>query len=189
MRFKTMVALAAASAALLAACSTNDNASDLPSDVNQADVTFAQQMIPHHEQATEMAGLAAGRTENPQVLDLASRINAAQGPEIKTMTGWLQDWGVSDSADSGSMDHSSMGDSESMQGMMSDDDMSALGAATGTQFDQLFLSMMVEHHEGAIAMAKTEQANGENDEATSLASKIEADQSAEIAEMNALLEG
>lgn len=151
---------------------------------NDADVTFAQSMVPHHEQAMEMATMAQERASSPEVKQLAEKIAAAQGPEIDTMTGWLEDWGQEVSSDSeGGMDHSG----SDMSGMMSDDDMRSLGAATGAEFDQMFLEMMIEHHTGAIEMAQTEQQDGENPDAIALAEKIEADQTAEIAEMQDLL--
>jgi uncharacterized protein (DUF305 family) len=151
---------------------------------NGADVTFAQAMIPHHEQAVEMATMAQERAASTEVKQLADKIAAAQGPEIDTMTSWLEDWGQDAPSDSmGGMDHSG----SDMPGMMSDTDMESLGAATGAEFDQMFLEMMVEHHTGAIEMATTEQQDGENPDAIALATKIEADQTAEIAQMRDLL--
>lgn len=151
---------------------------------NDADVTFAQQMIPHHEQAVEMATMAQERASSPEVKQLAAKIEAAQGPEIDTMAGWLEDWGQEAPSDSmGGMDHSG----SDMSGMMSDEDMESMGAATGTEFDQMFLTMMIEHHTGAIEMAQAEQQDGENPDAIALAEKIEADQTAEIAQMEDLL--
>lgn len=151
---------------------------------NDADVTFAQQMIPHHEQAVEMATMAQEQASSTEVKQLAAKIEAAQGPEIDTMTGWLEDWGQEAPSDSmGGMDDSG----SDMSGMMSDAEMESMGAATGAKFDQMFLTMMIEHHTGAIEMAKTEQQAGENPDAIALAEKIEADQTAEIAQMEDLL--
>ena len=132
---------------------------------NEADVTFAQEMIPHHQQAIEMADLAESRAESQEVKDLAADIEAAQGPEIETLTGWLESWGedVPDEGMSG-MDHGDMS-SDEMGGMMTEDEMAELEAAAGAEFDQMFLTMMIEHHEGAIEMAKTEQSEGEFPEA------------------------
>ena len=149
---------------------------------NDADVTFVQGMIPHHEGALEMAQLAEGRAQDPRVLDLASRIEAAQDPEIETMTGWLEDWGQSESDDMGGMDHGS-GDMD----MGMDMDMSGLEAASGAEFDRMFLEMMTEHHQGAVDMAKTEIADGQNADAIALAREIETSQTAEIQEMQTLL--
>lgn len=163
---------------------SNDSTGSSGGQFNDADVTFAQQMIPHHEQAVEMATMAQERASSPEVKQLAAKIEAAQGPEIDTMTGWLEDWGQEAPSDSmGGMDDSG----SDMSGMMSDAEMESMGAATGAEFDQMFLTMMIEHHTGAIEMAKTEQQAGENPDAIALAEKIEADQTAEIAQMEDLL--
>jgi len=154
-------------------------------DFNEVDVAFAQGMIVHHQGAIEMAQLAEGRAENPQVLDLAGRIEAAQDPEIETMTGWLEDWGQPTSAEeSGDMEGMDM-EGMDMGGM--DMDMSGLEAASGAEFDRMWLEMMTEHHRGAVDMAETEIADGENAEAVALAEKIVEDQTAEIEEMETLL--
>ena len=150
---------------------------------NDADVTFAQGMIPHHEQAVEMAQMAEERAENPRVLDLASRIEQAQEPEIDTLTGWLEEWGADDSG-TGGMGHDSMGHGG---GMMSEEDMNALMAASGAEFDRLFLEQMIEHHTGAVDMAVTESAEGQNPDALAMAGTIRDTQNTEIAEMNQLL--
>lgn len=181
MRTRMLTAALVAAAAVLAACSNGGG-----DDVNDADVTFAQEMIPHHRQATEMADLAATRSQDAEVLDLAERISAAQGPEIETMTGWLESWGEEVPEDMSGMDHSGM-DHGSMPGMMSADQMAALEAASGPDFDRLFLEMMIEHHEGAIEMARTEQEDGSNADAVALAESIEEEQTAEVAEMRELL--
>ncbi len=152
-------------------------------EFNDADVTFARDMIPHHRQAIAMAELAEGRAADPRVLDLAARIQASQDPEIETMTGWLQDW----DADGGHMDHGMGGMDHSEGGMMSAGDMHALMAATGAEFDRLFLSGMIVHHQGAVEMAAELSANGRNAEALALAESIRDSQNAEIAEMQQLL--
>jgi uncharacterized protein (DUF305 family) len=153
---------------------------------NAQDVSFAQGMIPHHRQALEMAELAADRASSAQVKDLAARIEKAQDPEIKTMSGWLMSWGEEvpeAGASMPGMDHSSSG----MPGMMDDGDMEELGKASGEGFDTMFLTMMVEHHEGAIDMAETEKAKGRYAAATAMADDIITGQTAEITEMNKLL--
>ncbi|MEG9224902.1 DUF305 domain-containing protein [Aeromicrobium sp. Sec7.5] len=189
MRTRLIAAVIAATTTLaLTACSGDDSSASLPDDVTEFDVTFAQEMIPHHEQATEMAALAQDRTTSPEILDIASRIEAAQDPEIETMTTWLQEWGVSEeSTDEHSEMNHGQGSESAMPGMMSDEDMSDLEDATGTEFDQMFLTMMIEHHEGAIIMAKAEIDSGTNPDAIALAEQIEAAQTTEIAEMEALL--
>jgi len=149
---------------------------------NAADVTFAQEMIPHHAQAITMAKMAATQAADPKVKDLAKRIEGAQDPEIKTMSGWLKAWGEDVPAtDMGGMNHGSM------PGMMSASEMAALEKAAGAEFDKMFLQMMIRHHEGAIEMAKTEQSSGKSTDAKKLAGEIEKAQTAEITEMQGLL--
>ena len=114
------------------------------------------------------------------MLDLATRIKGAQDPEIQLMNGWLQSWGASQ--------HTEMsGDQmQSTGGMMSPADMDALHNAPGTAFDARWSQMMIRHHEGAIAMAKTVKAEGSDPVVAELADGIIAAQQAEIDEMQAL---
>jgi uncharacterized protein (DUF305 family) len=151
---------------------------------NDIDVMFAQSMIPHHQQAVEMATLAETRVADPELKALAAQIKAAQSPEIATMTGWLTTWGKPTAAP---QDHSMPGMSMTMPGMMSADDMAKLKAATGAAFDLQFTRMMIAHHEGAIQMAKDEQANGSDAQAKALAAAIEKAQAAEVATLNKIL--
>ena len=171
---------------------------------NEADVSFAQGMTVHHQQAVEMAELAATRSQNPQVIDLAARIGAAQGPEISTLNSWLEEWGADvPSADMGGgmggMDHGGTGGMDGMDGMdgmggmggmggmMTPEQMTQLEQASGPAFDRLFLEMMTEHHTGAVEMARTELAEGSDPRATGLAQTIIDTQQAEIDEMAQLL--
>ncbi len=159
---------------------------------NEADVAFAQMMIPHHEQAVEMSQLAPDRAEDEQVLELAEQIEAAQAPEIEEMTGWLEDWGEEVGGhDMGEMDTEEGEDMEmddsSMPGMMSDEEMTELEGLSGAEFDVMFLEMMTAHHEGALEMAETEIADGEFPDAIALAETILETQQAEIEEMAGLL--
>lgn len=149
---------------------------------NAADVAFAKGMIPHHRQAVEMADLAPGRARSAEVKKLAAEIKEAQGPEIETLSGWLTAWGEEVPAE-GAMDHSLHG----MGGMMTDEEMSELENASGEAFDTAFLELMIKHHEGAVEMAKTEQADGAHGPATKMAGEIIASQSAEIEQMYKLL--
>jgi uncharacterized protein (DUF305 family) len=153
---------------------------------NGQDVAFAQGMIPHHRQALEMAKLAAGRASSAKVKDLASRIEKAQDPEIRTMTGWLKSWGqeVAMPSSMPGMGHSS---GSGMAGMMDGKDMAGLEKSSGKDFDTMFLTMMIEHHQGAVEMARTEQAKGSYGPATSMAGDIIGAQTAEITEMDKLL--
>lgn len=175
-------------AGVLAACGSSGGGSSSSGSgaaFNAADVTFTQGMIPHHQQAVEMAKMADMQASSSKVKDLASRIDAAQGPEIKKMQGWLKDWGK-DSMTSTTMS-GSMSDNGTGMGMMSEADMKSLGKAQGADFDKMFLTMMITHHQGAIAMAKTELKDGKSADAKSLAQSIISGQQREITEMEALL--
>jgi uncharacterized protein (DUF305 family) len=155
---------------------------------NAQDVAFAQGMIPHHQQALEMARLAADRASSAKVKDLASRIEKAQDPEIRTMTGWLTSWGEDTPSATESMpgmDHS--GGHAGMPGMMDSGAMDELEKASGAEFDTMFLTLMIEHHEGAVEMATTEKDKGGYGPATAMADDIVTGQTAEIAEMKQLL--
>lgn len=184
------IALLATAGLTLTACGDDPDSdatgSDSPSAYNDADVTFAQQMIPHHEQAVEMAQMAQGRASSEDVLSLAEAIAAAQGPEIDTLQGWLQTWG--EDVPASGMEHGDMGHDSggTMSGMMDEKQMSDLMAASGAPWDQIFLEMMTEHHEGAIEMAEVEVEQGENPDAVALAEKIISDQQAEITQMQQL---
>lgn len=156
-------------------------ATSAAADHNDQDVIFAQMMIPHHRQALDMAELAETRASSAEVKKLAKQIEAAQDPEIQTMSGWLTSWGVQvPGEDDMHMDHG-------MPGMMSGEDMKKLEGLSGAAFDKAFLEMMIQHHEGAITMAKAEQSNGAYEPAKQLAASIIAGQSAEITTMKRLL--
>jgi uncharacterized protein (DUF305 family) len=155
------------------------------SEHNSADVEFAQQMIPHHEQALDMAKLARTRAESAEVKELAADIE-----EIRTMTGWLEEWGEDLPSGTGGhmMEDGSMMEGDSMgEGMMSDQEMTGLERARRASFDRMFLTMMIRHHEGAVVMAKKEQRDGKNADAIELAKRIESAQTAEIKLMKDLL--
>ncbi|MET8827171.1 DUF305 domain-containing protein [Streptomyces sp. NPDC004610] len=150
---------------------------------NAADIAFAQGMIPHHRQAVEMADLAATRAGSEEVKTLAEEIKAAQDPEIRTMTGWLTGWGEDVPAEgSGHGGHD-------MSGMMTEDEMTELENASGAAFDTAFLTLMVKHHEGAVAMAETEKKDGAYRPALDMADAVITTQSAEIERMNGMLGG
>jgi len=190
-------ATAVALAVTLAACSSSTETGDAPSagassqasaaTHNDADTQFAQLMIVHHQGAIEMAELAVDRASSPEVKALAQRIQAAQGPEIDLMTGWLDAWGEDSGHDMG-MDGMDMGGMD-MDGMSQSDVMGELDALEGTEFDRAFLERMVAHHRGAIEMSEQEKADGSNPDAMALAGTIIDAQTAEITEMQNLLAG
>ena len=163
---------------------------------NEADVEFATAMIEHHAQAIQMANFTIGREGlDPQVAGLAEQIRITQTEEIDTMSAWLEEWGEpvpetgfatgdghTHSEDSGSEDH---GD---MPGMASGAALDALAEAPDAEFEEQWLAMMVEHHEGAVAMAEEVVDAGESPEVEDLAASIKADQQAEIEEMSSWLD-
>ncbi|MDQ0731023.1 DUF305 domain-containing protein [Arthrobacter sp. B1I2] len=149
-------------------------------DHNQADIMFAQMMIPHHAQAVEMSGIILAKPDMPaEVAALATKIKAAQAPEIEQMTGWLTGWNVPTMMS----DHTGHG----MSGMVDDDGIDKLKSATGTEAARLFLEQMIGHHEGAIDMAQQEISAGKFPDAVKLGRDIVDAQQAEITQMKQLL--
>ncbi len=202
----TLVAAAAAAltvGAALGGCGTNattspsSSATSSPPAVqvhNQADITFAQGMIPHHAQAIAMSKMATQRAVSPQVQDLAVRIQAEQQPEIDQLSGFLRAWNAPVPSTNGPMGGMGQGDMMgqmrgAMPGMMSGGQMQQFGQASGGAFDRMFLQMMISHHQGAITMAKTELSDGQNPGARQLAQRIIDAQQREIMEMQNLLGG
>ncbi|QNE21318.1 DUF305 domain-containing protein [Kribbella qitaiheensis] len=151
-------------------------------DHNDADVKFATDMIPHHQQAVQMADMTVTKATTLAVKELAAGIKAAQDPELKQMSAWLTSWGAP--VPSSMAGHDMSG---SMPGMMSMDEMASLDKATGAAFERMWLQMMIKHHQGAVAMAKTEQTTGNATAAIALAKKIETGQTGEIDTMQKLL--
>ena len=154
---------------------------------NEADVVFATMMMPHHAQAIAMADMALRQATDPKVKALAAKIKEAQAPEIARMSGWLTGWGAPVPDTSGGSGMSGMGGQGG--GMMSAQEMTDLGKATGSGFDRMWLQSMTKHHEGAVDMAKTELAKGTNPDAKKLAQSIIDSQSTEINEMKSILTG
>lgn len=195
---RSVAALAVGSALTLAlsACGSSDDSSTAASNPtpamsstasssgpgidathNDADVTFINDMAPHHSGAIAMAQIAATQAGSAQVKDLAQRIAGAQGPEIEQMKAMAAAWKVTLNTDAGGMG-----------GMSSPgDDVDALKPLTGAAFDKEFLTRMTAHHMSAVMMAQTESAQGSNPQAKQLASSIVAAQQKEIAEMAELL--
>ena len=182
---------------------------------NDADVMFAQHMIPHHQQAIEMSDMVLGKQGiDPKVTELANQIKAAQGPEIQQMQGWLTQWGNPPMPSMPSMSGGNMpslsggnmpghdmpgmsgmpGMSDTpttsgmpMSGMMSEADMTALQNAQGAEASKLFLTQMIAHHEGAITMAQNEIKDGKYPAAIELAKAIVTAQQKEIDTMKGML--
>ena len=188
----TRVACALGLVFALAACGAPDNR---PYD--DADVLFATEMIPHHQQAVAMAKLAPAHGASRPVQAVASQISAEQIPEIAQLRGMLAEWGQS--APTAAPTAPPMGGMPGMggggaladaaPGMMTADEMTQLEAAGGPAFDRAFLQMMITHHQGALTMAKAELADGRDPDATLMAQNISDAQQASIELMQRLLAG
>ena len=155
---------------ILSGCASS---SQVNSEFSPTDIAFAEMMIPHHEQAIEMSELALMNSTNPEVLELAQEIKSAQAPEIELMASWS---GVKSSTHAG----------HTMDGMLSEDELNALRAATGAEFDRLFLQGMIKHHQGAIEMAMDVK-NSNSMVVADLSAAIIKQQEIEITRMEELL--
>ena len=142
-----------------------------------ADIMFLQMMIPHHQQAIDISNLAMKASSDPELLELAKIIARDQAAEIKQMKAWLKDAGASED-----MGHSMDG----MGGMLNDDELAALSAATGKEFDTLWLKGMTEHHDGAIHMTQMIE-DAQNVDIKAFGAKVIKDQSEQIAQMKKML--
>ncbi len=158
---------------------------------NSADVTYARMMIEHHSQALEMTGLAPDRAGSAKVRRLAERIAAAQGPEIAAMRDWLKTHGKDDRPDATGSGHAHETDGghahASMPGMATEAQLNKLRATRGKAFDQLFLTLMITHHEGAITMATEVKGQGNNILIEEMADDVVAQQTSEITRMRDML--
>ncbi|KRE27410.1 hypothetical protein ASG82_13415 [Mycobacterium sp. Soil538] len=156
-----------------------------PAGFNPDDVTFAKQMIDHHRQAVAMAELVPERSTNAELAALAARIAGEQQSEINTLNVFLVQW--NEQPKLGQADHGGHG--QNMPGMVDAVTIARLESLRGPEFDRLWLQSMVDHHQGAIEMAKAEIAHGENVDAVSMARTMVSTQQAEIGQMNTMLEG
>ncbi|MFI8189400.1 DUF305 domain-containing protein [Streptomyces sp. NPDC085946] len=148
---------------------------------NSADVAYARMMIVHHAQALEMTRLAPERAGSAAVERLAERIAAAQGPEIEGMRGWLKEHGKPEEAEGHGHDHTAMA------GMATEAQLKKLRAARGKAFDQLFLTLMITHHQGAVTMATDVKGQGNNIRIEEMADDVIAQQTSEITRMRGML--
>lgn len=164
------------------ASSTTTTSSEQVAPHNAHDLTFAQMMIPHHQQAVELAALVPDRSTNPAVVKLAGTISGEQQPEITAMKALLVQWDVDPHAAS---DHGDM----PMDGMVDDATMAKLQSLKGAEFDTLWLQSMISHHQGAIAMAGGEAAAGQSADMTKMAENMVTAQQAEIDQMKQMLGG
>ncbi len=142
-----------------------------------ADIMFLQMMIPHHQQAIDISNLAMKSSQDAELIELAKIIARDQAAEIKQMKAWLTDAGASE--DMGHAMHD-------MGGMLNDDELAALSAATGKEFDILWLKGMTEHHDGAIHMTQMIE-DARNAEIKAFGTKVIKDQSKQIDQMKKML--
>jgi uncharacterized protein (DUF305 family) len=217
---KSFIALLAAvpTAVLLSACtspapdehanhqqgseSSQSSPAAQPAGFNDQDVDFATNMIPHHQQAVEMAAMVPDRSTNPAVLKLAADISAAQGPEIETLKVFLVQWkqgsdtpqdtpepSATPDDPNAHQGHGGMDPSMNMQGMVDAAAIANLASLKGPEFDKSWMQAMIGHHEGAIEMANAEIAGGANVDAKNLAQQIVTAQQGEITQMKQMLGG
>jgi uncharacterized protein (DUF305 family) len=173
---KTRLALVLSALTLVAACTAG------AADHNESDVMFAQMMIPHHQQAVELADLALSSTSSarPEIIQLAQKIQGGQEPEIEQMTALLTKW--NQPLDS----HAAMGHASEMLGMLSEQDLIDLASLTGSDFDSAWIAAMTFHHQGAIAMAVIAKKDGISTEIKELTAAIITAQQGEIETMQML---
>lgn len=149
----------------------------VPPPPNEADRKYVAMMIVHHEQALAMTRFVPDRAENATIKGLADRIRFSQEPEIGAMKQWQRAHGeIGAHADHGSM-----------PGMATQEQLNALGAARGKDFDRMFLQLMITHHEGAVKMATDVRGAGSNVQVEEMADDVVATQADEINRMKALL--
>ena len=193
--FRAVLPAAVAAAIAFAGCSADDSMSGVGpgsssstasssatpvGEFNEADVMFAQMMIPHHEQAVDMSDMVLSKSNiNPEVGALAKQIKAAQQPEIDMMNAWIEAWGRIQMPEGS---HHSSSD-----GTMTEEQMQELDEANGADGQRLFLEGMIRHHQGAIKMAQAEIGSGKNPDAITLAKNIAESQQADVDTMTELL--
>jgi uncharacterized protein (DUF305 family) len=149
---------------------------------NLLDAWFVQMMIPHHQQALELAALAPGRAADPRIRAVAERITVAQGPEMAVLRSWLRQRGLTESGPDHDHDHGPA------SGMHPPEAIRALAATSGAAFDRSFVDLMSAHHRGAIQMCTRVLAGGAAADIQRLATNIAADQQIEISRMREITE-
>ena len=202
MRTPLLGALALIATATLTGCGTDEPEQVLSDTEHSAqDVAFATDMVQHHAQALSMVDLTLERPLDPEVAALAEQVRDAQAPEIELMSDWLVDWDeevpatMRDHSNAGHGDHSAaealegMGEdgSADMPGMLTADQLAQLEDAGDAEFEDLWLELMIAHHEGAVQMAEQQAAEGTYRPAVELAEDVVASQTDEIEQMRELL--
>ncbi|BBY74220.1 hypothetical protein MPRF_11190 [Mycolicibacterium parafortuitum] len=160
-----------------------------PAGYNSADITFATLMIKHHQQAIELAKLAGPRSANTEINGLADQIVATQQPEINILNVFLVQWDENPDIRTDGGGEAPEATGASVPGMVDDATMARLESLTGPEFDKLWLESMVGQHQGGVAIANDEIADGANVDAVSIARTIVAGLDPQIAQMKKMLEG
>ncbi|WP_236540754.1 DUF305 domain-containing protein [Spiractinospora alimapuensis] len=171
---------------------------------NETDADFMHRMVAHHEQALEMTDLVESRHDDPSIDTIAERMSVGQQGEIELMEAWLElnvyapardspahrnycgldlEGAHHDTEDCVTLDHTH----EDMEGMLTPEQMDELTDASGTEFDELFVEYMVQHHEGAIVMAEEVLRDGEHPVVYNLASEMALEQAVEITRLQGIL--
>jgi uncharacterized protein (DUF305 family) len=187
--FKSMLTvtrnLAALCALVFAGCSSGSTI-DQDASWNKADQKFVQEMIPHHEQAAVMSEMVSNVEVSVETAALATEIIGAQAREIELMKGFLSEWGVEyDPSADPHAGHMMSGDES--HGMMTDEELAELENSMGSDFEKMWLTMMLAHHKGAIKMAETVIADGKDARVKTLAVVIISEQKKEIDLIDSLL--
>jgi len=153
---------------------TSRPAASTGTSFNDADVAFAQMMIPDHQMTAKMAELAQDKAATEDLKSMAAQMVKGESQTVGTLQGWLKTWGKPASGDMAVM---------TMPGAMTDKDMDMLKSMSGMDFDMMFAQMMVKHHEGSIQMAQDEQAKGASAEAKAMAADMVKTQQAQVSEL------
>jgi uncharacterized protein (DUF305 family) len=165
--------------------SPDDIGTDRTVAPNEQDLTYVAGMIAHHQQAVEMTALAPERAVNETVRGLASRIHDTQGPEIGAMEQWQRQY-ASNATQHGHSGELPNVDHTKMPGMATPEQLAALKAATGAEFDKLFVQLMIAHHQGALKMAEQVLSSGVDVRVEEMATDVIATQTDEIQRMQTL---
>lgn len=154
-----------------------EGAPTLPAETpafTRADLEFSRLMVRHEGEALELAGLVPGRTDTPEVVELAEGVVSSHRSEAERVRGWLEEWGEPVASEPG-------------DGGLGGDGITALREATGTEFDRLWLEAMIAHHERAVALAETAIAGATHRPTLELAEEVVRTRGTEITRMRAML--
>ncbi|WP_158857845.1 DUF305 domain-containing protein [Streptomyces sp. NRRL B-1347] len=186
----------------LGGCGSDGGTTDTTSDArasatarwrehNRADVTFAQQMVPRHRQAIQMAEMARTHTSSTEIRAFAAKVERARTAELSTMCAWLEEWGEEIPRSAGGTGHRGHGHGREghhgPRGMTHEERMRHLEGTRDAEFDRTFLAMMTERHQQAIHEARAVKSTGAHAATKALADTVISTQSAEIIRMKVMM--